>query len=144
MAAILGKGGYPVEIELESREDEAGLAPLAAAALAELRAALAAFAEPPAADPSPRSRRRSPKAAFSFRTPSPIRRTSTTRLKTTGAAMFCYVVYLLLDWPGIHTCLITCYIVSLGTAAETMEKQALRFPGVRHRRRQRASRPSSS
>ena len=43
--------------------------------------------------------------------------------------MFCYVVYLLLDWPGIHTCLITCYIVSLGTAAETMEKQALRFLG---------------
>lgn len=50
-------------------------------------------------------------------------------MKTTGAAMFCYVVYLLLDWPGIHTCLITCYIVSLGTAAETVEKQALRFLG---------------
>ena len=43
--------------------------------------------------------------------------------------MFCYVVYLLLDWPGIHTCLITCFIVSLGTAAETVEKQALRFLG---------------
>jgi multidrug resistance protein MdtO len=43
--------------------------------------------------------------------------------------MFCYVVYMLLDWPGIHTCLITCYIVSLGTAAETVEKQTLRFLG---------------
>ncbi|MDB5411665.1 MAG: Conserved hypothetical rane protein putative efflux pump, partial [Rhodospirillales bacterium] len=50
-------------------------------------------------------------------------------LKTTGAAMFCYVAYLLLNWPGIHTCVITCYIVSLGTAAETVEKQALRFLG---------------
>src|ERR1700722_7382835 len=29
MAAILGNGRYPVEIELESREDEAGLAPMA-------------------------------------------------------------------------------------------------------------------
>ena len=45
-------------------------------------------------------------------------------LKTTGAAMFCYVVYLLLDWPGIHTCLITCYIVSLGSTAETVETTA--------------------
>jgi multidrug resistance protein MdtO len=43
--------------------------------------------------------------------------------------MFCYVVYLLLDWSGIHTSLITCYIVSLGTTAETVEKQALRFLG---------------
>jgi multidrug resistance protein MdtO len=43
--------------------------------------------------------------------------------------MFCYIVYLLLDWPGIHTCLITCFIVSLGTTAETVEKQALRFAG---------------
>ena len=50
-------------------------------------------------------------------------------LKTTAAAMFCYVLYSLLDWPGIHTCLITCYIVSLGTAAETIEKLTLRILG---------------
>ena len=128
MAAILGKGGYPVEIELESDEDEAGLAPVAAAALAELRAALSAL-------PSPRRpiRRRSrpakPKGGFflpdAFTNPAHVQYA----LKTTGAAMFCYVVYLLLDWPGIHTCLITCYIVSLGTTAETVEKQALRFFG---------------
>jgi multidrug resistance protein MdtO len=50
-------------------------------------------------------------------------------LKTTAAAMFCYVLYSLLDWPGIHTCLITCYIVSLGTTAETVEKLTLRILG---------------
>jgi len=50
-------------------------------------------------------------------------------LKTTSAAMFCYVLYSLLDWPGIHTCLITCYIVSLGTTAETVEKLTLRILG---------------
>lgn len=50
-------------------------------------------------------------------------------LKTTGAATFCYIAYLLLDWPGIHTCFITCYIVALGTAAETVEKLTLRIAG---------------
>jgi multidrug resistance protein MdtO len=43
--------------------------------------------------------------------------------------MFCYVLYSLLDWPGIHTSLITCYIVSLGTTAETVEKLTLRILG---------------
>ncbi len=128
MAAILGQGGYPIEIELESSEDEAGLTPLAAAALSELRTALSAFAEPPQPDLAPHSAAK-PKAGFflpdAFTNPAHVHYA----LKTTGAAMFCYVVYLLLDWPGIHTCLITCYIVSLGTAAETVEKQALRFLG---------------
>jgi multidrug resistance protein MdtO len=50
-------------------------------------------------------------------------------LKTTAAAMFCYFLYVLLDWPGIHTCLITCYIVALSTAAETTEKLSLRILG---------------
>ncbi len=43
--------------------------------------------------------------------------------------MLCYLTYSLLDWPGIHTCLITCYIVSLSTVAESIEKLALRIAG---------------
>jgi multidrug resistance protein MdtO len=50
-------------------------------------------------------------------------------LKTTGAAMFCYLLYSILSWPGIHTALITCFIVSLGTAAESVEKLTLRIAG---------------
>ncbi|RQS62236.1 FUSC family protein [Burkholderia sp. Bp8963] len=50
-------------------------------------------------------------------------------LKTTVAAMFCYLLYMQLDWSGIHTCFITCYIVSLGTTAETIEKLTLRIGG---------------
>jgi multidrug resistance protein MdtO len=50
-------------------------------------------------------------------------------LKTTAAAMFCYFLYSLLDWPGIHTAFLTCYIVSLGTTAETVEKLTLRIVG---------------
>jgi multidrug resistance protein MdtO len=43
--------------------------------------------------------------------------------------MFCYFLYSLLDWPGIHTCFLTCYIVTLGTAAESVEKLTLRILG---------------
>ncbi len=50
-------------------------------------------------------------------------------LKTTAAAMFCYLLYQLLDWPNIHTCMITCYIVSLGTTGETVQKLTLRIIG---------------
>ncbi len=35
----------------------------------------------------------------------------------------------MLDWPGIHTCFLTCYIVSLGTTAESVEKLVLRIAG---------------
>src|SRR5262249_4048089 len=50
-------------------------------------------------------------------------------LKVTGAAMLCYLIYSVLSWSGIHTALITCYIVSLTTAAESVEKLTLRIIG---------------
>lgn len=50
-------------------------------------------------------------------------------LKTTAAALSCYVIYSLLDWPGIHTSLITCYIVALASTAETLQKLRLRLIG---------------
>ena len=50
-------------------------------------------------------------------------------LKTTAAAMACYLIYSALSWPGIHTCLITCYVVALGTTGETLEKLRLRVLG---------------
>jgi multidrug resistance protein MdtO len=34
-----------------------------------------------------------------------------------------------LQWQGIHTCFITCYIVSLGTVGDSVEKLALRISG---------------
>jgi multidrug resistance protein MdtO len=128
MAAIFGKGAYPVDVALAPDTDEAALTPEAAAALAELRMTLSAFTEPPAPDPSEAPAAK-PKGGFflpdAFTNPAHVQYA----LKTTGSAMFCYFLYLLLDWPGIHTCLITCFIVSLGTAAETAEKQTLRLLG---------------
>jgi len=50
-------------------------------------------------------------------------------LKTMLAAMFCYVAYTAVDWFGIHTCMITCVFVALGSAGATIHKSALRLTG---------------
>jgi multidrug resistance protein MdtO len=128
MAAILREGGYPIAITLNAVDEDAMLSPLAAAVMAELRAALTGFAEAHSPDP-PSEPDGEPGGGFflpdAFTNPVHVQYA----LKTTAAAMFCYVVYSLLDWPGIHTSLITCYIVSLGTTAETVEKLTLRILG---------------
>ncbi|MBR0648307.1 FUSC family protein [Roseomonas terrae] len=50
-------------------------------------------------------------------------------LKTTAAAVICYVIYAGLDWQGIHTAMITCYVAALGTTGETVHKLGLRILG---------------
>lgn len=50
-------------------------------------------------------------------------------VKVTLAAMFCYIFYTAVDWNGIHTCMITCVIVALGSAGATIRKSALRLVG---------------
>ena len=128
MAAILQTGGYPVDIALPGMDGEAALSPLTAAALAELRAVLTGFAQSPPTSLPPQPAAKTTRGLF---VPDAFTNSVHVQyaLKTTAAAMFCYVVYSLLDWPGIHTCLITCYIVSLGTTAETVEKLTLRIVG---------------
>jgi multidrug resistance protein MdtO len=125
MAAFLRAGGYPVEVTFEA--DDAGLAPLGVAVLADLREAIIGFAEPPMeSTPQPA---KAPAGGFflpdAFTNPAHVQYA----LKTTAAAMFCYGLYTLLDWPGIHTSFITCYIVALTTAAEAIEKLTLRILG---------------
>ena len=125
MAAILRAGGYPVEVKCEA--EAAGLSPLAVAVLMDLLDAIIGFAEPPPdIAPAPA---KAPAGGFmrpdAFTNPEHVHHA----LKTTAAAMFCYCLYVLLDWPGIHTCFITCYIVALNTAAEAVEKLVLRMLG---------------
>jgi multidrug resistance protein MdtO len=125
MAAMLRAGGYPVDIAIE--HDEEDLPPVTTTLVANLEEALRRFTERPVAEPPAVA---PAKGGFflpdAFTNPDHVYYA----LKTTAAAMLCYVIYLLLDWPGIHTCFITCYIVSLGTTAETIEKLTLRISGA--------------
>jgi multidrug resistance protein MdtO len=50
-------------------------------------------------------------------------------LKVTLAVMTCYFAMSMTDWPGIHTCIITCFFVALGTVGDTLHKATLRFVG---------------
>ncbi|MCX5591104.1 FUSC family protein [Alcaligenes endophyticus] len=50
-------------------------------------------------------------------------------LRTTAAAVICYCIYTALDWQDIHTAMITCYVVALGSTAETVHKLTLRIIG---------------
>jgi len=51
-------------------------------------------------------------------------------LKVTAAAMFCYILYTAIDWPGIHTCVITCAVIALGSTGATIHKASLRLSGA--------------
>lgn len=50
-------------------------------------------------------------------------------LKTLLAVMICYITYTALDWFAIHTAMITCFYVALGTTAQTIHKLTLRIVG---------------
>jgi multidrug resistance protein MdtO len=137
MAQILEEGSYPVDIEFEGMgEGEPPLPPRATEVFTGVREALIGFAKvTPFAqprEPSQNTRPQKPaKKSGGFFLPDAFTNPEHVHyaLKTTAAAMFCYVLYSLLDWPAIHTCFITCYIVSLGTTAETVEKLTLRILG---------------
>ncbi|MFC4625928.1 FUSC family protein [Daeguia caeni] len=50
-------------------------------------------------------------------------------LKTTLAAILSYMFYASINWQGIHTAMVTCYVASMGTAGDTIHKLALRIGG---------------
>jgi len=50
-------------------------------------------------------------------------------LKVTLAGMFCYIVYMAIDWTGIHTALITCTFIALESTEATLYKGTLRIVG---------------
>ena len=123
LADIFEAGGYPAMVDpVEVGED---CSDLAASAIAFLNSGLIRFGEVrPAVD----NKKQAKSGFFSpdaFTNPVHVQ----FALKITGAAMLCYLIYSVLSWHGIHTALITCYIVALTTAAESVEKLTLRIAG---------------
>jgi multidrug resistance protein MdtO len=128
MSRILGAGGYPIRIDWNPPDMERALTPLEADVLGDIKEAIIHFAEAPSSEHRLKESKEEGGGFFvadAFTNPDYIQYA----LKTTAAAMFCYFLYSLLDWPGIHTSFLTCYIVSLGTTAETVEKLTLRILG---------------
>jgi multidrug resistance protein MdtO len=102
------------------------LPPRPAAMLVRLQEAMTGLAEPTTPPrPPPAAESSSFFKPDAFSNPAYVRHA----VKTTMAAMFCYFLYQMLDWPAIHTCMITCYIVLLGTTGETVQKLTLRIAG---------------
>ncbi|MGB8415937.1 FUSC family protein, partial [Paraburkholderia sp.] len=151
MAQMLEAGGYPVDIELKL-PNVAELTPLARVVVEDLHDVITRFAVVEAQTdvagegqletnaqaeartqpqvetktaPAPESKRGGFFLPDAFTNPEHVRYA----LKTTVAAMFCYLLYSQINWSGIHTCFITVYMVSLGTTAETVEKMTLRITG---------------
>ncbi len=125
MADCLLRGKCPIEVEPPAMPGLQALPHDAAALVQQFNAVLAAFPGQAPLDES------EPKQRAPFLAPDAERNPLYLQyaLKTTAAAIFCYFLYTMLDWPGIHTCLITCYIVALPTTAETVQKLTLRIAG---------------
>jgi multidrug resistance protein MdtO len=51
-------------------------------------------------------------------------------LRGTLAAMVCYISYTALDWPGLSTSVLTCFITALSTIGSSRQKQVLRLGGA--------------
>ena len=51
-------------------------------------------------------------------------------LKTTLAIMAVYSLYSMINWPGMRTCIVTCFFVALGSLGETVHKLTLRLSGA--------------
>jgi multidrug resistance protein MdtO len=124
LASIFEAGGYPSRVEPIASDTQCG--PLAVAAIDFLNTGLAQFGQP---HPEKTAQQSAANSGFflpdAFSNPIYLQ----FAIKTTLAAMFCYLAYSVLNWPGIHTALITCFIVALGTAAESVEKLTLRIVG---------------
>lgn len=124
MAAILDRNGYPIDIALRSGVDAPLPQPRAEALMRDLAGVLGSFSDP-LAGPAHAAKKSGFFLPDAFSSAEHVQYA----LKTTAAAMSCYLLYVLLDWPGIHTCFITCYIVALGSTAETVQKLGLRILG---------------
>jgi len=124
-AATLRAGGLPQPMAISSEASSPALPDDRSDALAMLERSLQRLegdASVHAGDAAPKSPFFAPDA---WSNPEYVRYA----LKTTLAAVICYVIYTGIDWQDIHTAMITCYIVALGSTGETVHKLTLRIIG---------------
>lgn len=119
MAAIFESGDYPAHITRPP-------VPADSAALAAMASLLPGFTTPPeTAAPQEKG-----KSGFffpdAFTNPDHVR----FAVKGTAAVMTAYFLFKILDWQGIHTMIITCFIVALPTMGEMIAKLTLRIVGA--------------
>jgi multidrug resistance protein MdtO len=123
LAQIFEHNAYPVRVEpIRMNEPGSDLAP---SAIKLFNAGLTRFGERRPPQPALKKEASGFFAPDAFTNPEHVN----FALKTTAAAMLCYLIYSVLNWPGIHTALITCFIVSQDTVAETVQKLTLRILG---------------
>ncbi|AKR49511.1 FUSC family protein [Acetobacter pasteurianus] len=119
MATIFAQGDYPTSITPPANPEKC-------VTLRNLASLLPTFTTPITED----SKKSEEKSGFfvsdAFSNPDHIR----FAVKGTAAVMSSYLLFKMLDWPGIHTCIITCFIVALPTTGEMISKLTLRITGA--------------
>ncbi|EHH69489.1 FUSC family protein [Gluconobacter morbifer] len=120
MVAIFAQGDYPTDIQRPH-------IPAAAPALQALADLLPTFTTP-----ALESKQTSAKQASGFFAPDAFTNPEHVRfaVKGTAAVMTSYFLFKILNWQGIHTCIITCFIVALPTMGEMISKLTLRIVGA--------------
>lgn len=122
MAEIFSHNAYPQDVPRLTPPDNAP-------ALARLADILATFADPVVPQAPDTS---SPQQKSGFFVPDAFSNPEHVRfaVKGTAAVLISYFIFTILNWPGIHTCIITCFIVALPTVGEMTTKLRLRISGA--------------
>ena len=122
MADIFSHARYPVDITAPD-------IPAGQPALQAIATLLTVFTVPeakPAPDKTEKKKKDGFFTADAFTNPEHVR----FAVKGTAGVMISYVFFRSINWPGIHTCIITCFIVALPTTGEMVSKLTLRIVGA--------------
>nr|WP_298797280.1 FUSC family protein [uncultured Acetobacter sp.] len=125
MATIFQSGGYPTDIAQPPVPNEN-------AAFLQIASLLPTFTKPVETDGNTSQKPKEKAQSSGFFAPDALSNPDHVRfaVKGTAAVMLSYFIFKILDWDGIHTCIITCFIVALPTMGEMISKLTLRISGA--------------
>ncbi|GAN68796.1 hypothetical protein AOR01nite_17640 [Acetobacter orleanensis] len=124
MAEIFQSGGYPTDIAQPP-------VPEPTPAFIKIASLLPDFTNP-SAQKAPENGKKAKSGSSGFFAPDALSNPEHVRfaVKGTAAVMLSYFIFKILNWDGIHTCIITCFIVALPTMGEMISKLTLRISGA--------------